>query len=105
MTNIVILILILFALTYSSRLLGLELFSAVTLSPLTKRYFNYVPVAIMVALLMKQLIHYDGKTSSLSLPVLVGGLVCTVVMKFKENFLLAMLLGMAAGLLIRYLIQ
>lgn len=103
-SNVMLLILMLFILTYGSRLIGLVIFTSVTLSPNTKRYFSYIPVSIMVALLMQQLVVYDGKAFSFSLPVLVGGFICASFMKLKENFMLAMVLGMASGLLVRYLI-
>ncbi|WP_221563267.1 AzlD domain-containing protein [Alkalihalobacillus sp. TS-13] len=90
--------------TYVSRIIGVEFMAGREMSPTLRLYFNYVPVGILTALIIKQIfVPVDGQLV-LSLPVLIGCLFSAIGMKLLKSFLPAVVLGVISGLLTRYLI-
>ncbi len=89
--------------TYVTRIIGVVVMSGREMSPALRLYFNYVPVGIISALIVKQiLIPVEGQLV-LSFPILIGCLFTAIAMKFMRLFLPAVVLGVIIGLLTRYL--
>ncbi|MCI1858932.1 MAG: AzlD domain-containing protein [Sporolactobacillus sp.] len=93
---------ILAAVTYASRIAGVSLMGERRLTPAVRLYFQYVPTAIIVALIVKQIAIPSGARLTFSLPVFTGCLAAALVIKILHRFLPAVGAGIAAGLLIRY---
>ncbi|RST72782.1 AzlD domain-containing protein [Siminovitchia acidinfaciens] len=89
--------------TFLSRIIGLEFMTGRELSPTLRLYFNYVPVAIMTALIINQILTSTEGQFSISIPVLVGCLAGAIAMKLFKSFLPTVVIGIVAGLLVRYL--
>ncbi|WP_408006881.1 AzlD domain-containing protein [Pseudalkalibacillus sp. A8] len=103
MFNHWILIALLSISTYMTRIIGVELMSGREMSPTLRLYFNYVPVGIISALIIKQiLVPVDGQLV-ISFSVLIACLFTAITMKFIKMFLPAVVLGAMIGLLTRYL--
>ncbi|MGI6574623.1 MAG: AzlD domain-containing protein [bacterium] len=91
---------LLFVSTYISRVIGVEVMARRQMSPTLRLYFNYVPVAIMAALIIKQIfVSVEGQLV-ISMPVLVGCLATAIVIKAMKMFLPAVVSGVIAGLLV-----
>ncbi|MEA1961022.1 MAG: AzlD domain-containing protein [Bacillota bacterium] len=91
--------------TYISRIFGVEIMAEREMSPTLRLYFSYVPVAIMSALVVKQiLVPTDGQLV-ISLPVLIGCLATAIAIKKLNAFLPSVVIGVIIGLLARYLIM
>lgn len=102
MPNHWILIGILSIATYLSRIIGLEFMAGRTMSPAMRLYFQFVPTAIMSALIVKQIwVPADGQLQ-LSFPVLIGCLAAAVAMKAMNQFLSAVVIGIFIGWLVRH---
>lgn len=90
--------------TYISRIIGLEIMAGRELSPTLRLYFNYVPVGIISALIIKQIfVPTDGQIA-ISFPILIGCFATAVTIKIKNTFLPSVVIGVAIGLLARYFI-
>ncbi|OEH93009.1 AzlD domain-containing protein [Bacillus solimangrovi] len=88
--------------TYISRIVGVEVMAERKMSPTLRVYFNYVPVAIISALIIKQIfVPVDGQLI-ISIPVLVGCVVTAIAIKTMKLFLPSVLLGAIIGLMTRY---
>lgn len=88
--------------TYTSRIIGLEMMAGREMSPTMRLYFNYVPVAIIAALVIKQiLVPTDGQLG-VSVPVLIGCLATAITYKIINRFLFSVVIGLVIGLLVRY---
>lgn len=103
MVNHWILIGLLAVSTFLSRIIGLEIMAGRKLNPTLRLYFSYVPVAIMTALIISQILTSTEGQLSASIPVLVGCLVTAISIKLFKSFLPSVVIGIAAGLLARYL--
>ncbi|WP_261134010.1 AzlD domain-containing protein [Bacillus sp. Marseille-Q3570] len=90
--------------TYISRIIGVEFMAGREMSPTLRLYFNYVPVGILTALIIKQIFTPVDGQLVISLPVLLGCFFSATGMKLFKNFLPAVVLGVIGGLLTRYLI-
>ncbi|MBH8608271.1 AzlD domain-containing protein [Thermoactinomyces sp. CICC 10521] len=91
--------------TYLSRIIGLELMAGRKMSPALRLYFHYVPVGIISALIIKQIfVPTDGRIV-ISLPVLVACFITFVAMKMFKMFLPSVVVGVICGLFIRYLLN
>jgi branched-subunit amino acid transport protein len=91
--------------TYLSRIVGLEMMAGRQMSPTLRLYFNYVPVAIIAALVVKQiLVPTDGQIV-ISAPVLIGCLATAITLKLINRFLTSVIVGIVIGLLVRYLLM
>lgn len=100
-----ILIALLSVSTYISRIIGVEIMAGREMSPGLRLYFNYVPVAIISALIIKQiLVPADGQVV-ISLPVLIGCLSTAIVIKKFKSFLPSVVIGVIIGLLVRYFLS
>ncbi|MCL1631662.1 AzlD domain-containing protein [Sporolactobacillus sp. CPB3-1] len=105
MINQLLFIGVLAAVTYASRLLGLTVMAGRNLSPAVRLYFNYVPAAIMVALIIKQIfVPSGGGHLVVSLPVLAACLAGAAAIKLIKKFLPSIVIGIATGLLVRFLL-
>lgn len=90
--------------TYISRILGLEIMAKREMSPALRLYFNYVPVAIISALIVKQILVPTSGQIVISIPVLIGCFFTAIIIKKTNLFLPSILCGGAIGLLTRYLL-
>ncbi len=94
--------------TYLTRIAGVEFVAERKLSPTLRLYFNYLPVGVISALVVKQILNPAGGIGgvvgplNISVPVLVGCTVTAVTIKKTESFLPSVVLGALAGLLARY---
>jgi branched-subunit amino acid transport protein len=88
--------------TYLSRLIGIVFMARQKMSPSLRLYFNYVPIAIIAALLVKQIfVPTDGQLT-ISLPVLIGCISTVIAIKVMRMFLPSVVIGIVVGLLVRY---
>ena len=87
--------------TYLSRLAGVEFMAGRVLSPRLRLYFGYVPVAILSALLVDQILTPSGGHVAVSVPVLASCLAAFAARKFVKSFLPCIFIGIAVGLLVR----
>ncbi|SEN31885.1 AzlD domain-containing protein [Lihuaxuella thermophila] len=102
MLNTWILIGLLSVCTYLSRVIGVEIMAGRKLSPTLSLYFNFVPVGIISALIIKQiLVPADGQLN-ISLPVLIGCLATAIAMKKLNLFLPSVVIGVMVGMLARF---
>jgi len=88
--------------TYISRIIGIEIMAGREMSPDLRLYFNCVPVAIISALLIKQILVPADGPPVVSLPVLIGCVSTAITIKIAKSFLPAVVIGVMAGLLARY---
>ncbi len=102
MPNYWILIGLLAVSTFLSRMIGLELMAGKEMNPTLRLYFSYVPIAIMTALIINQMLTTTNGYPSVSLPVLLGCLAAAVTIKLSKMFLPSVIIGIVSGLLIRY---
>ncbi|MGF7057939.1 AzlD domain-containing protein [Brassicibacter mesophilus] len=88
--------------TYISRIIGVEIMSGREMSPTLRLYFNYVPVGVISALIIKQIfVPVDGQLI-ISLPILIGCLFTAIAVKKVKMFLPSVVFGAIVGLLTRY---
>ncbi|CAM3119281.1 AzlD domain-containing protein [Sporolactobacillus spathodeae] len=90
--------------TYFSRLAGLEFMANRKTGPMLALYFTYVPVAIIAALLVKQIFVPVHGELTISFPILIGCLFAGLSMHFLKRFLPSIIIGMVLGLAARYLL-
>lgn len=90
--------------TYLSRFFGVVFMARQKMSPALRLYFNYVPIAIIAALLVKQIfVPTDGQLT-ISLPVLIGCISTVIAIKIMRMFFPSVVIGIVVGLLVRYLL-
>lgn len=65
-------------------------------------YFNYVPVGIITALIIKQVLVSTSGQLSISFPVLIGCLSTAIIIRIVKMFLPSVVVGVIMGLLVRY---
>lgn len=88
--------------TYISRIIGVEIMAGQKMSSTLQLYFQYVPVGIISALIIKQIfIPTDGQLD-ISFSVLIGCLSTAISMKIIKMFLPSVVMGVIVGLLVRY---
>ncbi|RWR09265.1 AzlD domain-containing protein [Siminovitchia fortis] len=102
MPNHWIIIILLAVSTFLSRIIGLEVMAGREMNPTLRLYFSYVPVAIMTALIINQVLTTSDGHLFVSFPVLLGCLAAVAVMKLSKMFLPSIIMGIVAGLLTRY---
>lgn len=91
--------------TYISRIIGIEIMAGREMNATLRLYFNYVPVGIISALIIKQiLVPTDGQLA-ISFPVLIGCLATAIIIKIIKMFLPSVMIGAIIGWLARYLIS
>lgn len=100
-----ILIMALCIMTFLSRFIGVEMMAGRVLNPTLRLYFNFVPIAIMVALIVDQIFTTDHGSSSISLPILGGSIAAALMIKVTRSFLPTVVVGVLIGLGIRYLLH
>lgn len=92
--------------TYLSRIIGVEIMAGRQMSPTLSIYFSYVPVGIISALIIKQiLIPTDGGQLDISFSVLIGCLSTAIIIRKTKMFLLSVVMGAMIGLLARYFLS
>ncbi|WP_017531613.1 MULTISPECIES: AzlD domain-containing protein [Pelosinus] len=102
MLNYWILIGLLAASTYISRIIGIEIMAGREMNATLRLYFNYVPIGIISALIIKQIvIPMDGQLA-ISFPVLIGCLSTAVTIKVLNMFLPSVMIGAILGWAARY---
>ncbi|RYL93087.1 AzlD domain-containing protein [Sporolactobacillus sp. THM7-4] len=99
-----LLIIMLAAVTYFSRILGITVMAGRKLHPVIRLYFNYVPTAIIVALIIKQIFVPSNGHLVLSLPVLAACLAGGLSILLVKKFLPSVVIGVVIGILVRYLL-
>lgn len=88
--------------TYISRIVGIEIMAGREMSPTLRSYFNYVPVGVISALIIKQiLVPVDGQLV-ISFPILIGCISTAIAFKKIKMFLPSVTFGAIIGFLIRY---
>jgi len=105
MLNNWILIGLLAVCTYLSRIIGMEMMSGREMSSTLRLYFNYVPIGIISALVVKQILVPTNGQLIISFPILIGCLTTAITIKILKAFLPAVLIGAIIGWLSRYLIS
>lgn len=91
--------------TYITRIIGIEIMAGRTMSPALRVYFNYAPIGIISALIVKQiLVPMDGQLT-VSFPVLIGCIFTAIAIKITKMFLPSVMIGAIIGWLFRYLIS
>ncbi|MCQ2010229.1 AzlD domain-containing protein [Sporolactobacillus sp. STSJ-5] len=88
--------------TYLSRVIGLEFMSRWKMNPTLRLYFNYVPIAIIAALLVKQIVLPFHGGLTLSIPVLLSCIGTAVMILLTKRFLPSVIVGVVIGVLFRY---
>ncbi|MDP5276745.1 AzlD domain-containing protein [Chengkuizengella axinellae] len=88
--------------TYLSRIIGLEFMAGQQMSPTLRLYFQYVPIGIITALIMKQVLIPGEGQLSISVPVLVGCISTAIAIKVIKVFLPSVAIGVLFGLLVRH---
>jgi branched-subunit amino acid transport protein len=87
--------------TYISRIIGVEIMAGREMSPTLRLYFNYVPVGVISALIIKQiLVPIDGGLV-ISLPILIACLSTAIAVKKIKKFLPSVVFGAIIGVLTR----
>lgn len=102
MFNHWILIGLLSIITYLSRMAGIELMAKRKMSPTVSLYFQYVPVAIISALIIKQIFVPINGELVISLPILVGCLATAIAIRLIKVFLPSVFIGAVIGMVSRY---
>ncbi|WP_054707715.1 AzlD domain-containing protein [Bacillus sp. JCM 19041] len=87
--------------TYASRVIGVEVMANKEMGTSAKAYFSFVPLGIISALVVKQLIVQGDSGLTISWPMVFACLVTAVAIKLNKSFLLAVISGMAAGIVVR----
>ncbi|MCO7128294.1 AzlD domain-containing protein [Sporolactobacillus shoreicorticis] len=90
--------------TYLSRIVGIAFMAHRNMNPTLRLYFNYVPIAIITALLVKQVFIPTGGRLMLSSPVLISCFVAAISISLTKRFLPSVVLGVIIGLVCRHLI-
>jgi branched-subunit amino acid transport protein len=88
--------------TFLSRIIGVEIMAGREMNPTLRLYFNYVPVAIISALIINQMLTTTNGQIVISFPVLIGCLATAITIKIIKRFLPSVVIGIAIGLLARY---
>lgn len=92
-------------LTYAQRLSLISLWQRLQLPPLLERALRFVPVAVLVALIVPDLLQPGPADATLPLnPRLLAGLLAAVVAWYTRNVTLTIAAGMAALLLLTLLL-
>lgn len=91
--------------TYLSRIIGMEMMAGREMSSTLRLYFNYVPIGIISALVVKQILVPTNGQLVISFPILIGCLTTAITIKLLKAFLPAVLIGATIGWLARYLIS
>lgn len=102
MLNNWILIILLAITTFLSRIIGLEIMARQKMNPTLRLYFSYVPVAIISALIVTQILSTPNGQLIISYPVLISCLATAIAIKTIKMFLPSAIIGIAIGLLTRY---
>lgn len=97
-----ILIIVLALMTYSSRVMGLELMSGRNIRPSFRLYLNYVPIAIISALVIKEIFTVENGRLTFSPVVFFACLLAALIMKKSSNLLLSILSGILFGVGLRF---
>ena len=91
--------------TYLSRIIGMEMMARREINSTLRLYFNYVPIGIISALVVKQILVPTNGQLVISFPILIGCLTTATAIKLLKAFLPAVLIGATIGWLVRYLIS
>lgn len=105
MLNNWILIGLLSVTTFISRMIGLEIMAVREISPTLRLYFNYVPVGIITALIVKQILVPTNGQLVISFPVLIGCIATAIAIRLIKTFLPSVMIGAFIGWLARYLVS
>lgn len=90
--------------TYLSRIIGVEIMAGREMSAALRVYFHYVPVGIITALIIKQIIVPADGQLDISFPVLIGCLFTAIASKMINMFLPSVAIGVIIGLVARYVL-
>lgn len=97
-----ILIILLAASTYITRIVGVESMASREMSATLRLYFQYVPVAIMAALIVTQMVTpTDSGHVTVSLPVLIGCVATGIAIQWSKHFLPSVIIGIVIGVAAR----
>lgn len=99
--NFWFLVILLAVTTYLTRAIGAEIMVGREMGPTMRMYFNYVPIGIIMAIIIKQIIVPVEGQLVISMPVLIGCLATAFAIKKTRMFLLSIVIGVAVGLVVR----
>lgn len=100
--NEVVLISGMAAVTFAVRYPVLALLGRLQLPPVVLRALQYVPVAVLTAIIVPSMVMTDKQVNlSLSNAYLFGGIIATIIAWYTKNLLATIVLGMAAFFLWR----
>lgn len=88
--------------TYISRIIGIEIMAVREMNSTMRLYFNYVPVGIMSALIIKQILVPINGQLAISFPILIGCLSTAIAIKITKTFLPSVMIGAIIGWLGRH---
>jgi branched-subunit amino acid transport protein len=92
-------------LTFLTRLSFIALLDKWQAPPLFQRALRYVPVAVLTAIILPELVMHDGTFIASPLnPRLIAGILAIFVAWKTKNTVLTILIGMLAFWLLQYLI-
>lgn len=97
-----LLVILLAVTTYLTRAIGAEIMIGREMSSTMRLYFNYVPIGIITAIIIKQVIASVEGELVISIPVLIGCLTTAFAIKKTRMFLLSIVVGVVVGLAVRY---
>ncbi|MCJ8010091.1 AzlD domain-containing protein [Lederbergia wuyishanensis] len=89
--------------TFLSRIVGVSVMAGNEMNPTLRLYFSYVPIAIMTALIVKQIFMTTNEEIVISLPVLAACLATAITIKLTKLFLPSVVIGVMIGLVVRFL--
>lgn len=89
--------------TYITRIAGIELMAERKMSPTLRLYFNYVPIGIISALIIKQILVPAHGHLVISFPVLIGCISAAIAIKILKMFLPSIIIGGVFGWIARYI--
>jgi len=98
-----LLVILLAVTTYLTRAIGAEIMVGREMSATMRLYFNYVPIGIITAIIIKQVIAPVEGELIISIPVLAGCLTTALAIKKTRMFLLSIVVGVVVGLAVRYI--
>ena len=104
MNDTILLIITLAIITYLSRLIGLEVMTKIHVTPAIKTYLQFVPISIITALVVIQIMTPEGGLTYVSIPITIAAISSGVTMFFSKSLPFALIIGMVCGIVTRLLI-
>ncbi|EZH66927.1 hypothetical protein DH09_03015 [Bacillaceae bacterium JMAK1] len=104
MSDTIQLIVVLAVITYMSRLIGLEIMTKINVTPAIKTYLQYVPISIITALVVIQIMTPEGNLTYFSIPITIAAVSSGVTMFLSKSLALSLIVGMICGIVTRMVV-